>query len=348
MDVTPQLLHDVEFREAKRGGYNTQDVDEFLERLAVGLERQEAILHEARQRVEVAEDRIAEAERRAAEAADRASQTSDADETLKRTLVLAQRTADAAIKEAEEEAARTLAAAQDQAARLLADAQEATARARAEADAEARRAQEDARSRVLAELLELEAARDQLHGDVDILERHLSEQRDRLRLTTRELQRLLDDPATLREVSLPVLSDVAVPSTAVPSSAVPSTAVPEVGVPEPAPGADPVGAPSLADDQTGWPAEQASVEPIEAVPPPPPSLAYAEVDEEEPVELDLSTEPAGAPAEDTDGDDDDAYLAELRKAMTDESPLGPREEGDIGSRFDQGSEAPRSRFGRRR
>ena len=33
MDVTPQLLHDVEFREAKRGGYNTQDVDEFLEGL---------------------------------------------------------------------------------------------------------------------------------------------------------------------------------------------------------------------------------------------------------------------------------------------------------------------------
>ena len=26
--------------------------------------------------------------------------------------------------------------------------------------------------------------------------------------------------------------------------------------------------------------------------------------------------------------DDDAYLAELRKAMTDESPLGPREDDD--------------------
>ena len=55
--MTPQLLNDVEFREAKRGGYNTQDVDEFLERLAVGLERQETTLREARQRVEDAEAR---------------------------------------------------------------------------------------------------------------------------------------------------------------------------------------------------------------------------------------------------------------------------------------------------
>src|SRR3546814_5453302 len=59
MDVTPQVLHDVEFREAKRGGYNTQDVDEFLERLAVGLERLDAQLREARQRAEAAEARIA-------------------------------------------------------------------------------------------------------------------------------------------------------------------------------------------------------------------------------------------------------------------------------------------------
>ena len=63
MDVTPQLLHDVEFREAKRGGYNTQDVDDFLERVAVGIDRQEALLREARQRLDAAEARIADAER---------------------------------------------------------------------------------------------------------------------------------------------------------------------------------------------------------------------------------------------------------------------------------------------
>src|ERR687894_392166 len=103
MDLTARVLHDAEFREAKRGGYNTQDVDEFLERLAVAIDRQDAQLREARQRVAAAEARIAEAERRAEEAELRSvSGGGEADETLKRTLVLAQRTADAAIREAEE------------------------------------------------------------------------------------------------------------------------------------------------------------------------------------------------------------------------------------------------------
>ena len=45
--------------------------------------------------------------------------------------------------------------------------------------------------------------------------------------------------------------------------------------------------------------------------------------------------------------DDDAYLAELRKAMTDESPLGPREDDD--APCSSAEEPPqKSRFGRRR
>src|SRR5215216_2691846 len=116
MDLTSQVLHDVEFREAKKG-YNTQDVDEFLERLAVAVDRQEAQLREARQRVAAAEGRIADAERRAEDAERRnggPGVSSEADETLKRTLVLAQRTADAAIREAEEQAGRMLAQAEDE------------------------------------------------------------------------------------------------------------------------------------------------------------------------------------------------------------------------------------------
>src|SRR5215204_26812 len=136
MDLTTELLDNAAFREAKRG-YNTQEVDEFIEQVKLEYGRHEALVREARQRVEAAEGRVADAERQAAEATERAASSSEADDTLKRTLVLAQRTADAAIKEAEEQAARTLASAQDQAARMLADAQEATARARAEAESEA-------------------------------------------------------------------------------------------------------------------------------------------------------------------------------------------------------------------
>jgi DivIVA domain-containing protein len=323
MELTTELLDNAAFRGAKRNGYHTQDVDEFIEQVKVEYGRHEALLREARQRADALEGRVAEAERRAAEAAEHASTTSDADETLKRTLVLAQRTADAAIKEAEEQASRTLSSAQDQAARLLADAQEATARARAEAESEARRAQEEARTRVLGELRDLEAARDQLHTDVDNLERHLEEQRDRVRLTARELQRLLDDPAALREVAMPVLADVVVPVTE-PEA--------EEAVTE-APVDDPVG---WTPDDSVW-QEEATEEP--AAPAPTPSPAYADL----PYDGD---DTQAVDALGTRDPDDDAYLAELRKAMTDESPLGPRDEDD--ALFDAADQPARSRFGRRR
>jgi DivIVA domain-containing protein len=309
MDVTPQLLHDVEFREAKRGGYNTQDVDDFLERLAVGLERQDAAVKEARARIEAAEARVAEAERRATTAEQRASETSDSDETLKRTLVLAQRTADAAIREAEEQAAKTLSSAQDQAARLLADAQESSVRARADAEEEARRAQQEARAMVQAEMHELEVARDQLRDDVDVLERHLEEQRDRVRHTVRELQLLLDDPAALRHVDIPVVSDVR--------------------------------APEHDDPMDMWVDDVEEVDEPER-PLPPPSPAYAEDD----LDTGPPTEAVDVLAERDAGDD--AYLAELRKAMTDDTPLGPREEEDGDALFEDAAETGRSRFGRRR
>jgi len=320
MDVTPQLLHDVEFREAKRGGYNTQDVDDFLERLAVGLERQEAQFREARQRLEAAEARIADAERRAAEAEQRATTTTDADETLKRTLVLAQRTADAAIREAEEEAARTLSSAQEQAARLLADAQETSARARAEAEDDARRAHEDARAQVLAEMHELELARDQLRHDVEVLEAHLGHQRDRLRHSVDQLHHLLEDPGALAEIDVPAVSDVVAPRDVVAAPA-PVPAYEESADEAEGPWGD-------EDEQWG----EAAPEPVPAPQP----------------EADTGprTQPVDALPE--QAEDDDAYLRELRKAMTDEAPLGPREDYGVEELFEGGPESPRSRFGRRR
>ncbi len=327
MDLTTELLDNAAFHPAKRDGYKTQEVDEFIEQVKAEYHQHFALIKEARQRIEVAEARVAEAEKRTAEALERADSNSDADDTLKRTLVLAQRTADAAIKEAEEQASRTLSAAQDQAARLLADAQEATARARAEAESEARRAQEEARTRVLGELRDLEAARDHLHTDVDTLERHIEEQRDRLRLTARELQRLLDDPTALREIAVPVVSEVVVPVLSEPAiTAEPDPIVFDEGEEDEGP-------------EVWTPDDEAWQEPEAAAPPPSP--AYADVPDDGP-----STESVDVLSE-RDADDD-AYLAELRKAMTDESPLGPREEGDIDPLFDTGTEPSRSRFGRRR
>ena len=173
---------------------------------------------------------------------------------------------------------------------------------------------------MLGELRDLEAARDQLATDVDNLERHLEEQRDRVRLTTRELQRLLDDPAALREVAVPVLADVAVPVTSAPLE-------------------EPVAeAPVVDDGPTEWAPDESAWDEAVDTPMPAPSPAYAEP----PAETGPDTEAVDvfAPRD----PDDDAYLAELRKAMTDESPLGPRDEDPL---FDADQPA-RSRFGRRR
>jgi cell division initiation protein len=299
MDVTPQLLHDVEFREAKRGGYNTQDVDEFLERLAVGLDRQDAALKEARQRLEVAEARATDAERRASQF----SESSASEETIKRTLVLAQRTADAAIREAEEEAARTLSSARAEAERLLTEAQQSSARAHAEAESEARAAHEEAQARVLGEMHDLEAFRDRLHEDVEILERHLEAQRERVRRTVEDLHRMLDDPESLYPTEAPVVSDLVTPHD------------------------DDA---TVDDGPVDWEPDEELWEESE----------LADADDG------LATQAVDAVSDDEE--DDDAYLSELRKAMTDETPLGPRDDALSAELFEPAPEPERSRFGRRR
>src|SRR4051794_4762213 len=122
MDVTPQVINEVEFHQKMRG-YDPDEVDDFLERVASAVEQ-------LLERTRVAEQRAVAAERRGGQCPQRGppparatapvTKTAESDETdaIKRTLVLAQRTADAAVKEAEEEAARTLRTAQEQVQRL--------------------------------------------------------------------------------------------------------------------------------------------------------------------------------------------------------------------------------------
>jgi DivIVA domain-containing protein len=331
MDLSARVLHEAEFREAKRG-YHTQDVDEFLERLAIAVDRQDAALREARQRMAAAEHRAADLERRLDESQRGGGESTEADETLKRTLVLAQRTADAAIREAEERAARTVAAAEDEAARLLAEAQEASAQAYADAEEEARRAQHAARTRVLQELQELEATRELLRGDVELLERHVEEQRDRLRFSIRELQAIVDDPAALREVPVPQMAAVAVPEPE-------PEPEPERSYERPHRGERPGGrlvAPPLEavgdEDDEGWPGVEDDYGPVET---PKPRARSG---------------PRPAADDVRQAATEDEYLTELRKAMTDDRPLGPRDEDDQDDEDDGGDAraATRSRFGRRR
>lgn len=216
MELTPKLLtEDVDFRVAYRG-YDRDEVDDFLERVAVAVGQLQQQLGEAVNRARSAESRLkasggaapasatsTPAPPEAAPAPVQTGETEDLNEELRRTLVLAQRTADAAVREARE-----------QAAQIQSDAEERAQRAMADAEAGARRKADEARTKLLAEIAELEGIRESMRGDVSVLERHLEEQRLQLRSSFQELQRLLDDPTSFRISPTPPLSGVVAPSPA--------------------------------------------------------------------------------------------------------------------------------------
>jgi len=199
MELTPQALHAVEFREARRGGYNTRDVDDFIERVAAGVGQLQERMRDAQARAESADARVADAQRELEDARRRpmSPEAAETDETLRRTLVLAQRTADATVKEAKEEANR-----------VLSEAREEAARTRAEAESDARRGAESARAAAEAEVESLLSSRDKLRSDVEVLSKRLADQRANIRSGIGELERLLDDPSVLKPVTMPTLAEV--------------------------------------------------------------------------------------------------------------------------------------------
>ncbi len=210
MELTPQTLHAVEFREARRGGYNTRDVDDFLERVAAGVGHLHERLREVGARAETAEARLLDAQRQLEEVQRRGPSAaptvtagaqpmgpSDTDDTLRRTLVLAQRTADATIKEAKQEANR-----------LIDEARTEASRTRMSAENDARRGADQARASVEAELDSLVDQRETLRSDVDVLTRHVDDQRERIRAGIAELRRIVEDEGLLSTDPVPGLADV--------------------------------------------------------------------------------------------------------------------------------------------
>jgi DivIVA domain-containing protein len=209
MELTPQTLHAVEFREARRGGYNTRDVDDFLERVAAGVGHLHERLREVGARAETAEARLLDAQRQleevqrrgpsavaAAGPAVQAVGVNETDDTLRRTLVLAQRTADATIKEAKQEANR-----------LIDEARAEATRTRMGAEDEARRGADHARASIEAELDGLVDQREAIRADLDMLNRHIDGQRERIRAGIAELRRIVEDDAQLTPGPLPAFAD---------------------------------------------------------------------------------------------------------------------------------------------
>ncbi|MEY2478736.1 MAG: cell division initiation protein [Actinomycetota bacterium] len=368
MDVSAQTLREVEFREKLRG-YHPDDVDEFLERVAAG--------------VEFLQDRLRQAIERAQRAESRAAETHDGDDALKRTLVLAQRTAEMAVQEARQEADRIAASARAEANAIVAQAEDM-----------ARRTIEETQGGIRAELTQLESARDHLRGDISALERHLDQERLRLRASLAEALDAVETtlapappapetadvvipPRRNPKVTLPPLDEPATATSptngylgepehfdidldAMDRERLAADAVVEVHEPEPETEPEPEPeyaptalepSPSVENGRTGLvadgPFDDLADDSIAAAPPtygqePPPAepvwAAPVEVAEATPeLEPDLEYEAAASPdglfneqdADDEAGEDEDPFIAELRRAITDTQPLGPREEGDV-------------------
>lgn len=216
MALSPQRIRDTSFKSARRG-YDQGEVDSFVEQVALALEtaQNDATAMEARARAAVA--RLQELSQQPT--ADPASgepaevrPSVDESETISRTLLLAQRTADTTVAEGQAEADRVLVAAQGEAAASLDAARHEAEHLVEEARAEARRAGESERVQVEGEVQALLARRDFLESDVDHLEQYLVAQRERITEAVGSLSDLVQRvPGGLGDMRRPLLSAAADP-----------------------------------------------------------------------------------------------------------------------------------------
>jgi DivIVA domain-containing protein len=182
-------LRTVEFRLGLKG-YNVDEVDEYLDKAAQEAEGLQEHVRQLNERLRQASDRIAQLEREkraapvAAETADSAAADASAlsDETLQRTLLLAQKFVDQTKRESEAEAAS-----------IVAQAEETARAAIAAAEATAAQLQEETHQKLREEVTRLEATRTELATDVESMARHLESERNRLRGALSEILKWVDE-----------------------------------------------------------------------------------------------------------------------------------------------------------
>jgi DivIVA domain-containing protein len=213
MELTPQTIRSTSFRTARKG-YDTGEVDAFKERAAAAIEtaQNQAAAMEARARAAVARLQELSSTGEVAAApttpavADVSPSPADAD-TISRTLLLAQRTADATVADARAEADRVLAVAQADSAATIDNARLMAGRLLEEARVEARRSVEEERMQAENEVQALMARRDFLLADVEQLEQYVGSQRERLRDAAVQLLDMVDRvPGGFGDMRRPLLS----------------------------------------------------------------------------------------------------------------------------------------------
>ncbi|MCU1397040.1 MAG: hypothetical protein JWN62_149 [Acidimicrobiales bacterium] len=223
MELSPQSVASTTFKTVKKG-YDPDEVRAYLAQLATAIEsaQSQASAMEARARAAVA--RLQEIAAQPSAAAASASNTPtgiakpgvvaptvgvEESETISRTLLLAQRTADNTVAEADADAARIRSEAEAEAKHALETARETQTRLIEEAKVEARQAGEGARVQVESEVQALLARREFLLSDVDHLEQHVITHRERLRNVSTALNDLVESvPGGLGDLRRPLMSAV--------------------------------------------------------------------------------------------------------------------------------------------
>lgn len=212
MEMNPQRVRSAEFKTVRKGA-DPDEVRVFLGDVADELERaqNQSTAMEARARAAVA--RLQELSDGGPPVHEAPVETPafeasvDEADTISRTLLLAQRTADTAVAEARVEASRILQVANDESSATLDSTREMSALLLAEAREEARGVGEAERIAIAGEVDSLMARRDFLESDVDHLETFLVDQRARVRDAATSLMEVAERvPGGLGESRRPLLS----------------------------------------------------------------------------------------------------------------------------------------------
>jgi cell division initiation protein len=201
MELTPQAVAGAQFSSVRKG-YDPDEVRAFLAKVARGIDSIQTAAGAADARAKTAEAEAGRL-REEAESAPLATVATGSDDTeqMSRVLLLAQRTADAAVGEAQQEARAIVTAAEEKARTAVADAESRAAEVLAAARAEAREAGEVERTRVAAEVAALDRRRSELGADVDRLGGEMATQRERLIAVVETLRSVLDQPIANRRAS---------------------------------------------------------------------------------------------------------------------------------------------------
>jgi len=329
MDVTPRELRDIDIREGFRG-YNRDDVDELLERAAATIEGLNERMRRLTEQVSSTEGQP--------------GQSRETEDMLHRTLLLAQRAADEAVAEA-----------QFKARQILDDAESKSRAQLAEAESTARRQVDSERRRLETEVIELGSRREALLADVDGLERFESEYRARLRRALEADLESLAGKGPVAPSARPPIHEVDVPSTTSGSTppAPPLSATPQTPQP-PSTDAGPPTAeirglgtwdlPSRAPDAPS----AAFTTPPAAASPSTPSAPSSSPSSDAP-EAEAPRSPLfSSESADSEPLDDEAFFASLREAVSDQSPLGPRDEVPDSTGTYEDDDAKSGLFRRRR